>query len=321
MKVLVVGGTGFIGKKIVAALLELGYFIRIPTRTPDVVCLPKGNIEYIKCDLIGDFGALDELVVGCSIIFNCAGELQDVNKMRALHVDCIKHLLDAAKNEARLNGRCLHWVQLSSVGAYGPPRGAANTDRVVTEQTPLFPVGEYEVTKTEADQLIQSSAEDGILSYSILRPSNVYGVDMPNSSIRQWGRLIKNRLFFYVGEPGAVSTYVHVDDVVSAMLLCASNPSAKDQIFNISNDCYQDQLVCSMAAALGVADPWMRFPEMPIRFLASIFSFAKKFPLTASRIDSLVARTRYPSTKLEEVLAYKPERRIEKTIAEVISGR
>lgn len=42
------------------------------------------------------------------------------------------------------------------------------------------------------------------------------------------------------------------------------------------------------------------------------------FPLTSSRIDSLVARTHYSCNKLNHILGYVPSRDITKEISEVI---
>lgn len=238
--------------------------------------------------------------------------------MHALHVEATERLIIAAKRSARQSGMPVHWVQLSSVGAYGPVLEKANSERIVTEETASAPVGVYECTKTIADELVMSSVENGVFSYSILRPSNVYGSGMPNGSLRQWARLIKAHCFFYAGPPGSVSTYVHVDDVVEALLLCAFEERAKNQIFNISNDCTQESLVEAMAGLQGVSPPFLRFPEALARMIAFVFSGIKMFPLTSSRIDSLVARTHYSCNKLNHILGYVPSRDITKEISEVI---
>lgn len=70
------------------------------------------------------------------------------------------------------------------------------------------------------------------------------------------GAIDQGALFFLCGAPGSVSTYVHVDDVVEALLLCAFEERAKNQIFNISNDCTQESLVEAMAGLQGVSPPF-----------------------------------------------------------------
>lgn len=239
--------------------------------------------------------------------------------MAPLHIDATCRLIKACKELARSSGQPLHWVQLSSVGAYGPAVGNAGAERIVTERTDPAPVGIYEITKTKADELVIAAKEEGVFSYSILRPSNVFGAGMPNESLRQWAQLIRKRLFFYVGSRKAISTYVHVNDVVNALMLCGFDERAKGEVFNISNDCSQEQLVSAIAAKLNVSAPNLCVPESVVRFLSRIFSRVQGFPVTNARINSLVARTRYPSSKIEAVLEYRLQYPVTKTIAEIFS--
>ncbi|UNM00450.1 NAD-dependent epimerase/dehydratase family protein [Stutzerimonas stutzeri] len=319
MKVLVTGGTGFIGSRLVRALSAAGHSVRVVSRKS--VSQQEMLTELIQIDLLDPSGQLEEAVAGCSIIFNCVGELHQENRMKSLHVDATDRLIKACKRWASVTREPLHWVQLSSVGAYGPIRRSLSGERIVTEQTEAAPVGTYEITKVQADELVAAAAEEGVFSYSIVRPSNVFGAGMPNDSLRQWGRLIKKRLFFYIGEPGAVSTYVHVDDVVAALMLCGFDDRAKGHIFNISNDCSQEQLVAAMAKALNVQAPWLRVPEWAMRFVVAAFSPVRGFPVSASRVDSLVARTRYPTDKLASVLGFRPRYEVADRIAEVFSEK
>lgn len=320
MNVLVMGGSGFIGSQLTSALCAAGHQVRILSRKKPVALeLRKSSIEVMQCDLLDSFSGLERLIAGCSIVFNCVGELHNENIMEALHVDATFRLLSACKNVAKMTGQSIHWVQLSSVGAYGPLADAPGAARTVTEDTVPVPIGIYEKTKTQADKLIMGAAEKSVFSYTIVRPSNVYGSEMPNNSLRQWGSMIKKKLFFYVGAPGAVATYIHVSDVVDALMLCGFDERAKGEIFNISNDCSQKELVDAMAKFLNVSPPKLCVPEWLMRLVSSAFVGVKGFPITHSRIDALVARTNYPVDKLEAVLGYRPTRIVKETITEVFS--
>ena len=321
MKVLVLGGTGFIGARLVNKLREVGYHVRVITRKENCTkAINDESVEYIVCDILNHASVSENYVNGCSVVFNCAGEIHNKELMRAVHVESVRNIIDVCKKVAREKNQEIHWVQLSSVGAYGPPTGAANAERVVTEDTPQSPVGSYEITKTEADELVKASAEKKIFTYSILRPSNVYGAEMPNNSLRQWAYLIKKNFFFYVGKPNAVSTYVHVDDVVGALLLCGFDQKARGEVFNISNDCSQEYLVEAMAKAMNVSPPRLRLPEWVVRLISALFKNVSGFPVTTSRINALVARTQYPAVKLKKILGYEPKYDIAETVEEVIRG-
>jgi nucleoside-diphosphate-sugar epimerase len=319
LKVLLVGGAGFIGQRLCGLLIEAGHEVRALSRKARSGAHADGSqVEWLQLDLIDPNCDLDAAVAGCSLIFNCAGELRNEALMDALHVGATARLLAAGKRQAAVAGRSSHWVQLSSVGAYGPPV-SASVERTITEESDLAPRDVYEVTKTKADDLVIGSAEPGVLTVSILRPSNVFGAGMPNASLRQWGRIIQRRCFFYVGAPGAISTYVHVDDVVEALMLCAFHPAAQGEVFNLSNDCVQEDLVNAIASHLGRGCPFVRLPEALVRGLALSGRWLKRFPLTQARVDSLVGRTHYECRKLEAVLGYRPRRAIPDYIAEVFS--
>ncbi len=321
MKVLVLGGAGFIGSKLVQALCDAGYHVRMVSRkSPATLGQHIASIDILQCDLLDYAFDFSKVVDGCSVVFNCAGELHNEDLMQPLHVDATLRLVRACKKIAKATGHPIHWVQLSSVGAYGPSVAQANANRMVTEETVLAPVGTYEVTKAQADEIIVAATDEGVLSYSILRPSNVYGATMPNNSIRQWGRIIQKKLFLFVGTRGAVSTYVHVDDVVEALMLCGFDERSHGEVFNLSNDCAQENVVNAMAKVLNVKAPRLRVPEGVMRFLAAVFSGVKAFPVTGSRIDALVARTQYPSDKLKRILGYQPTRDVKETIVEVFSN-
>lgn len=314
MRVLVLGGTGFIGASLVEVLVSLEKSVCVASRhLKNGFIGLKPGVNFSCVDLLDSSDNFERLVDGFDIVFNCAGEIKVEKLMKSLHVDATCRLVEACKKVALTAGRPIHYVQLSSVGAYGPSHSASEP-RTVTELTPHAPVGTYEITKTMADDIVVEAAEQGVFTYSILRPSNVYGAGMPNNSIRQWGQVIKKRLFFYIGKPGAVSTYIHVDDVVDALMLCGFDERAKGQVFNISNDCPQERFVGAIAQALNVPAPRLRLPESLMRFMVSTLSWTNRFPVSHSRIDALVARTRYPADKISTVLGFYPTRGVEGSI-------
>jgi len=302
MQVCVTGATGFIGQCLVDALFHQGYSVRVLTRHsgcpfPDDVQVVVGDLTLPECPL-------DQFLIGCEVLFHCAGEIGDVTAMHLLHVDGTQRLLDAVLKETAQTGQKIHWVQLSSIGVYGPPLDSASVDRIVTEDSPLRPAGEYETTKAKADELVAQASKAGALTYSILRPSNVFGAGMTNQSLRALIQMVKRRLFFYVGKPGAVATYVHVDDTVSALMKCAVEPRAIGRVYNLSNDCLLEDLIKSIALIAGVQSPWIRIPEPVIRISVSLLDNWIDIPLTQSRIDALVSRTQYPADRIVSELGF-----------------
>lgn len=315
MKISITGANGFVGRALLDELLRQGHDLTMLSRQAEREA-PAG-VKLLRGSLVAADCPLDQFVDGCEVIYHCAGEIRDESRMRSLHVDATQRLLDAALNEASKTGQAIHWVQLSSVGVYGPPRDGPASDRSVTETTKTNPVGEYETTKTIADGLLLKACQPGLLTCSIVRPSNIFGKHMPNQSLRSLGEIIRKRLFFYIGKPGAIATYVHVDDVVAVLLRCASDNQARGEVFNVSNDCLLEELVSGIAQNLGVPPPTLRLPETLIRPAVSLAMKFSSLPLSPERIDALVARTKYPATKLESRLGYEFKAAVSDSIGEV----
>lgn len=293
MIVAITGGTGFIGKRLVLRHLARGDVVRVLSRRqptgsglPDEVIVYRGDLTNQNIDLL-------PFVNGVDILYHCAGEIIDQTRMSALHVAGTRRLIEAAAH------RIGHWVQLSSVGAYG-----LQFNGVVTEDTPENPVGVYEITKTESDRFVKQSAEKGAFSYSILRPSNVYGPDMINRSLFQMIAMINKGFFFFIGKPGASANYIYVENVINGLLLCGSMPSAKGQVYNLSDQRTIEEFAAIIANALGKSVPKLRLPETPIRFGTRILGKIPGFPLTESRVDALVNRSVYSTMRIEKDLGY-----------------
>ena len=299
--IFVTGGRGFIGSKLCAALVGCGHHVTILTRDKSK---RAGPFKFLFGDLSIQGGLGNLSLAEFDILIHCAGELRDPGLMRSVHVEGTRQLLVALRKKPFVKARALHWVQLSSVGVYGPAK-LATCDRHITEESTENPVGNYEITKTESDHLIMNAAERGNLTYSVLRPSNVFGSGMPNQSLRGMISMVKRGLFFYIGKPGAVANYVHVDDVVAALMKCAFEPKARGQTYNLSNDCLLEDLSNYIASMFGVHRPWIRVPESLIRVVVSVFEGRANIPLTQSRIDALVNKTRYSADKIVLELGFR----------------
>lgn len=313
------GGAGFIGQGLVSRLELSGFDVRLLTRRGKVCTDQK---QYFVADLADKSVVLDAFLDGVSVVYNCAGEINNTTLMHAVHVDGTRRLLEAVGRRINNTKKPIHWVQLSSVGAYGSSIGLANQLRIVTETTECRPVGEYEVTKTLADELVmQLAATESLFSYTILRPSNVIGMCMPNQSLRSLVSIIKKRLFFYIGSRLTVATYVHVNDVVDALILCGTDSKARGQVFNLSNDCALSEIVSAVANASGFKPSNLCIPEIPLRMLVKLLSLVVLTPLTQERIDALVRRTYYPSTKIKEMLGFMPKHAIPNAVLSLLDEK
>lgn len=303
----VTGGTGFIGRRLVDRLLARGDEVRVLSRrAPGSGGVPAA-VRWFGGDLASEGADLASFLDGADVVFHCAGELRDPDRMRRLHVEGTARLAAAAA------GRVGHWVQLSSTGAYGRPRAG-----VITEESPEDPRDPYEETKCASDRTVAGTARDGGFSLAVLRPSIVYGPEMPNASLRGLVAMIARGLFFFIGPPGASANYVHVTDVAEALVACATAPAARGETFILSDHRTLEALVATVADELGRPVPRTRLPEAPVRILAGTLGRIPGFPLTPSRVDALTGRVLYSTARIERVLHHVHAVRYEDGMREVV---
>jgi nucleoside-diphosphate-sugar epimerase len=287
MIIAITGGSGFIGSLLVDKHLKQGDQVRLLSRN---ILLERKNVQYFLGDLSNSSVDLTDFVDSVDILYHCAGEVNNESLMQELHVNGTQRLIDAAQ------GKIGRWVQLSSVGVYGVCR-----DSKITEDSKEQPFGIYEESKAESDKIVKNSG----IPCVILRPSNIFGVDMINQSIFQLISMISKGLFFYLGKKGVLVNYVAVEDVVEALHLCGNHDNALGEIYNISQTTVIEEMVLSFSIGLGVQGKFLRLPEFPIRALVKIFAIFPKFPLTTTRIDALTNRCTYKSNKIMEELGFK----------------
>ncbi|RBA24021.1 NAD-dependent epimerase/dehydratase family protein [Herminiimonas fonticola] len=293
MIIAVTGGTGFIGRNLVLHHLALGDEVRVLSRrSPSSVRLPD-SVKWYCGDLTSATG-LESFVDQVDVLYHCAGEIRDEALMSALHVDGTRELINAA------TGKIGRWVQLSSVGVYGFPQSGE-----ITEVSPQCPTGIYEITKKQSDDLVVEAGMGGAFDWAILRPSIVFGEQMANQSLFQMIKVIDKKMFFFIGRPGASANYIHVDNVVYALSLCASLPQAAGKFFNLSDYVTLEVFVGMIADALGKNRPCIRLPVIVTKEISRMGTLlSKRFPLTESRINAMTTRVVYPTNSIQSVLGY-----------------
>jgi len=244
------------------------------------------------------------------VLYHCAAELHDASIMDEVNARGTERLLAAAQGEVGL------WVQLSSTGVYGPVRRG-----VVDEESILAPVNSYERTKAAGDALVQAAAKNGLKCF-ILRPSNIYGPDMPNQSLFQLIRMIDLGLFCHFGPRETVANYIHVSNVIDALVLCSDSSSPEaGRAYNVSDSCPMEHFVGLIARALGRKAPRCRLPELPVRMLARVGQYLPGFPLRESRIDALTNAVRYNSARIELELGHRNRVSLEEGVTELVEAR
>jgi nucleoside-diphosphate-sugar epimerase len=299
----ITGATGFIGQKLLAAHLTNGEKVRYMTRNNKLIDGAEAfiaDVNDISEKLLPFFDKLNTL-------YHCIGELDNESAMRGTHVYGTQNLLNLLEKSHLQCKEDFHWIQLSSCGAYGQPNLHPSIVRYIDESTHDNPKGEYESTKSESDNLIMDFAKKhNWFKYTIIRPTIVFGVGMRSTAIIRIAQTIKKNLFFYVGNKNTISNFVHVDDVVNAMLLAVKNPHAYNQTFIVSNDCKFSDVIDTIADCLQISKPTWVVNEFVLRKLVGLIGGVIKLPINNAQIDVMVRQTYYSNQKIKSQLNWNP---------------
>lgn len=296
------GGTGFIGSQLVKQLLNQGVTINCLTRDASKgsssVHLFVGGVTSTSSVLFPFLESIDTFI-------NCAGELDREELMYITHVDGTKNLLSHIEKSHAENQNNFHWIQLSSCGAYGSIHKSSN-DLYINELSEEKPHGVYEKTKTEADQLIVDfSKQHHWFKYTIIRPTNVFGVGMRSTAIIRIAKMIKKRVFFFIGDRNCIANFVHIDDVMTAILLSVHQIKAYNQTYIVSNDCKFSDMVNTIADMLKVPKPFVVVNEFLLRKLVGVIGKLIKLPINDFQINVMTRRVNYDSNKIKKDLNWQ----------------
>jgi nucleoside-diphosphate-sugar epimerase len=228
-RVLVTGGTGFIGGRLVERLiLEHKADVRVLVRNfARVSRIARFSIEMVHGD-VTEPGDVDQAVSGCEVVFHCAAiGARGTKEIRHLvNVEGTRNVLEAA-----LHAGAKRVVYLSSLTVYG------NTpDGDLDETAPRrYSGNSYADTKLDAEKAAFDYVEKHSLPVSILQPTAVYGPFGGYWTTYTLQRLKTERVILVNGGDGLCNA-VYIDDVVSAILLAAVKEEAMGEAFLISGE-------------------------------------------------------------------------------------
>jgi len=233
-RVLVSGGTGFVGRFIVEHLLANGYKVTVGARAPPAPTLFSQPVPFVPLSLDPDadqIEAFDSIYYFVHAAFDHlpgkyrGGEGDDPQGFHARNLDGTVRLFEAAK-DAGVRRTCF----LSSRAAYGtqPP------GMVLTEDLSCKPDTLYGTVKLQGERSLLSLCGHGFVTAS-LRVTGVYGSAGPDQP-HKWQHLFNDYLAGKAIAPRA-GTEVHGDDVAKAVRLMLETDAIRisGETFNVSD--------------------------------------------------------------------------------------
>ena len=309
--VLVLGGTGFIGRHLVRALADRGFGVRVCTRNAGTA---RAALAGMPADIVqgdpSDAGYLDAALEGIEAVYHLAkaeGKTwedycrQDVQVARLVA-------------ERALEKGIRRFIYTGTIDSYF----SGNRRDSITSDSPLDPLIErrnlYARSKAACEAALMRLHRERGLPLVVLRPGIVIGKGSPHT---HWGvgMFLSDTRVRLWGRARHPLPFVLVDDVVEALVLALEKPGIEGQAFLVTDDPLLSgrDYVEAVSAACGVrlrARPtpiWGFFLEDLVKQLAkhAIGHPARRRP-SYRDWASRAHRARYDSSKTQQVLGWRP---------------
>lgn len=232
-KILITGGTGFIGKHLIEEIVNsTKNRIIIVSRGSKKKLYKTDRIKYFEFDITS--GKIpNHIIEGSDSVIHLASAMKaqkitDISQLVKTNVFGTSLVVEsAAVNNVK------RFIFFSTSGVYQDP----HFDSKINEFYPTNPVNLYTATKLAAEKIIQTVNRDFGLPTVIVRPTNVYGPDQD----KNWmvplfiSKLKKNQSIYlnHMGRPKR--DWLYIDDLTQALITILKAPVDKvdGQIFNI----------------------------------------------------------------------------------------
>ena len=239
---LVVGGLGFIGVNLTARLIEAG--AKTTVLTPDrnrhaeaATAFERAGVAVIEGDL-RDRTRVTDAVRGQQIVMNLSGQSGAVRSMEDpwsdLDVNCRGNLV--LLEALREHNRAAKIVFAGSRLQYGHPEHLP-----VSEDAPQEALCLHAIHKQTVEKYLTLYGKLFGIRYAVARITNPYG---PGQPVGRTAYGVINRLIHLAiadqpltvyGDGAQLRDYVHVDDVVAALLVMAASDRSDGRVYNIGS--------------------------------------------------------------------------------------
>ena len=302
MKVLVTGGSGFLGINLIRYLRTKGVD---EIRVLDIADFdyPEQSepwLKFLKGD-VRDVAAVERSVEGCDVVVHCAAALplDSEEDIYTTEVDGCRNVLAACRKFG-----CDRMIQISSTAVYGVPK-----KHPIYETDPIVGVGPYGHAKIEAEEICRAAIKEGYC-VSIIRPKSFIGPERLGVFALFYDWAYTGHGFPMIGSGQNRYQLMDVEDLCGAIWSAMTYP--KDVVateFNIGAKDFTTMKE-DYQAVLDRAGHGKKIRGMPVKPLILILRILEKLHLSplypwvyeTASTDSFVS-----IEKAEKLLDYKPK--------------
>ena len=237
MKILVTGGTGFIGRHLVKSLLENGYLVTIfdnfSNSSKNLSSLVDTGAKIIEGDItklsdITNAVKDHDMVIHLAAKISVEESISDPLETFQVNVNGTKNVLIACKKN---NVKKL--IAASSAAVYGESISGLK----LTEESKMNPISPYGQSKVKMEQEIKEFVSEYKINYIILRFFNIYGIGQTleySGVITKFLEKIKNNKPLKIfGDGMQTRDFVFIQDVINSIHNAISYN--KNGIYNIAS--------------------------------------------------------------------------------------
>ena len=310
MRALVTGANGFLGQRVVAALLAQGHTVRALVRPatavekigwPASVEVVRGDLRSSR-ELLPAFDGVDVLVHLAAAV--TGGE----DAMFASTVSGTERLLAAMAGSA-----CRRLVLASSFAVYdwSAIRGTLDESSPVETGRDLYARDGYTIAKAWQERVTRRLAAEHGWDLTVLRPGFIWGRD--HGYLSACGQQI-GRLHVVIG-PFSHLPLTHVDNCADLFARAAADPRAAGQTLNVVDGPGEriwsylgDHLKRSGEGGFRIPFPYTVAFGIVSAAFATVFKRNEKLPhvLVPCRFESRLKPLRYTNRRAQEVLGWRP---------------
>ncbi|MBI3986704.1 MAG: NAD-dependent epimerase/dehydratase family protein [Lentisphaerae bacterium] len=304
-KVMVTGATGYLGSFLVRRLAEVGAVITALARpATSIDRLRELGVNWVRGD-ITDAMAVREAVQGAEYVFHLATVFRraaaTLAAHRQVHVTGTQLLAQAAAGQPGFK----RFIHVSTAGVHGDVKQPP-----ADENSPFKPDDVYQRTKAEAELWIRDFSVRCGLPLTVIRPNGIMGPG--ETRLLKLFRAASHRWVFLPGRSDCRYHLIHVDDLVSFMLLAAVHPAALGEVFIAGNNesvSFED-FIRIVARELGRNPVVTRFPAWPLFIAAWACEGVCRVlgvepPLHRRRVAFFTKNRSFDTRKMREKLGFK----------------